>query len=125
MHEIFKDPAGLSRAGTPPGSLQIFVMISQVRLLTGFHSSRDLVSHPFDNHPWFHLEATHFLHDSVIKMVYNKYENKVKMSIGSTSFVLQANPLIWHCKQLTSLALTSQTVVGGSRKHNRYLLVVC
>ena len=42
-------------AGVPPPSLQIFEMIPGVRLLTGFHASHDLVSHPFVNNPWFHL----------------------------------------------------------------------
>ena len=35
--------------------LQIFEMIPGVRFLTGFHTSRDLVSHPFVNNTWFNL----------------------------------------------------------------------
>ena len=42
---------GLSRAGVPPPSLQIFEVISGVPLLTGFHTSSDLVSHSFVNKP--------------------------------------------------------------------------
>ena len=47
----FRVPTGQSKAGVPPRSSQIFEMIPSVRLLTGFHTSRDLVSHPFVNNP--------------------------------------------------------------------------
>ena len=42
-------------AGVPPPSLQIFEMIPGVQLLTGFHTSCDLVSHPFVNYPCWYL----------------------------------------------------------------------
>ena len=48
-------PTGLSKAGVPPRSLQVFEIIPRVRLLTGFHTSRDLVSHPFVDNPCFHV----------------------------------------------------------------------
>ena len=42
---------GLSRTGVPPPSLQSFKMIPSVWSLTGFHTSREFVSHPFVNNP--------------------------------------------------------------------------